>query len=53
MEENKANGHGALKEIVEEEFLPVVTKTTFVICHFYHKDFERCKIIDHHLKLIS
>jgi hypothetical protein len=27
MEENKANGHGALKEIVEEEFLPVVTKT--------------------------
>ena len=27
MEENKANGHGSLKEIVEEEFLPVVTKT--------------------------
>jgi thioredoxin-like negative regulator of GroEL len=24
-----------------------------VICHFYHKDFERCKIVDHHLRMIA
>jgi len=44
-----AKGHGHYTEILEEEFLPTVTKTNFVICHFFHKDFERCKIFDHHL----
>jgi hypothetical protein len=24
-----------------------------VIVHFYHKDFERCKIVDHHLREIA
>ena len=48
-----ANGHGQYTEITEEQFLPVVTKTRFVILHFYHKDFERCKIVDMHLKDIS
>jgi thioredoxin-like negative regulator of GroEL len=48
-----AKGHGHYTEILEEEFLPVVTKTNFVICHFFHKDFERCKIFDHHLSLIA
>ena len=23
------------------------------MCHFYHKDFERCKIVDMHLRDIS
>ena len=45
-----ANGHGKYTEITEEQFLPVVTKTRFVILHFYHKDFERCKIVDMHLQ---
>ena len=48
-----SKGHGHYTEILEEEFLPVVTKTNFVICHFFHKDFERCKIFDHHLSLIA
>ena len=48
-----ANGHGHYTEITEEQFLPVVTKTRFVILHFYHKDFERCKIIDMHLSQIA
>jgi hypothetical protein len=30
-----------------------VTKIRFVIVHFYHKDFERCKIFDMHLKSIA
>ena len=47
--ENMIKGHGTYTEITEEEFLPTVTKTKFVVVHFYHKDFERCKIMDHHL----
>lgn len=46
------NGHGKYTEIVEDEFLPTVTKTKFVVVHFYHGDFERCKIMDHHLRSI-
>lgn len=48
-----ANGHGQLKEITEEEFLPTVTGTRFIILAFYHKDFERCKIVDMHLSKIA
>ena len=46
---NKTLGHGTYIEIVEEEFLPTVTKTKYVVVAFFHKDFERCKIIDMHL----
>ena len=46
-------GHGKYDEITEEEFLPTVTKIQYVVVHFYHKDFERCKIFDMHLKNIS
>ena len=49
---NKTMGHGTYQEIVEAEFLPVVTKTRFVCVAFFHKDFERCKIIDMHLHKI-
>ena len=52
-QENMAKGHGQYTEITEEQFLPLVTKTKFVILHFFHKDFERCKIIDMHLREIS
>ena len=31
----------------------MVTKSQYVVCHFYHNDFERCKIIDMHLKKIA
>lgn len=41
--ENLAKGHGTYEEIVEDQFLKVVLASKFVICHFYHKDFERCK----------
>ena len=34
------------REITEEEFLPEVTKSKYVICHFYHREFIRCKIMD-------
>ena len=50
---NKTLGHGQYDEITEEQFLPTVTKTTYVVCAFYHQDFERCKIIDMHLQKIA
>ena len=40
-------------EIIETEFLDTMLKNEKVVCHFYHKDFERCKIIDKHLKIIA
>lgn len=53
MIENKAKGYGTYSEIVQDEFLPEVTKNERVLCHFYHPDFERCKIYDLHLKTIA
>ena len=46
-------GHGQYNEIKEDEFLPTVTKSKFALVHFYHKDFERCKIVDMHLRNIA
>lgn len=30
-----------------------VTKLKHTVVHFYHKEFERCKIMDKHLKILS
>ena len=49
---NKSKGHGTYREIVEDEFLPLVTKTRFCVVAFFHKDFQRCKIVDMHLERI-
>ena len=37
-------GHGTLTEVDEKEFLPEVTTTHRVVAHFYHQEFERCRI---------
>ena len=52
-QKDMANGHGQYNEITEEQFLPTVTGTRFIILHFFHKDFERCKIVDMHLNKIA
>ena len=44
---------GDYREITQDEFLPEVTSHKLVICHFYHCEFQRCRVIDHHLQLIS
>lgn len=46
-------GHGALTEITEGDFLETVTRTERVVCHFFHRDFERCKIMDKHLAVLA
>ncbi len=48
-----ARKYGDYREIVETEFLDTMIKNQKVICHFYHDQFERCKIMDKHLKQIS
>lgn len=51
--ENKAKGHGEVRTIAQDEFLPECTGSDYVAVHFFHEEFERCKIMDHHLKLIA
>lgn len=51
--ENIRKGHGELNEIVQDEFLPRITASTRAVCHFYHDDFHRCKIMDKHLGILA
>ncbi|KIZ03525.1 hypothetical protein MNEG_4440 [Monoraphidium neglectum] len=43
--ELERKGHGSYEE--------VTTTTENVVVHFYHRDFERCKIVDKHLALLA
>ena len=42
-------GHGSYEEVAEGDFLEIVTKTPLVVAHFFHRDFERCRVMDKHL----
>ncbi|KAL3920688.1 MAG: hypothetical protein SGILL_003129 [Bacillariaceae sp.] len=48
-----AAGHGQVRRISQDEFLQECTSSKFVVVHFLHKEFERCKILSHHLKKIA
>jgi hypothetical protein len=49
-----ALGHGQVRTIVEQEFLAECTgQSEWVVVHFYHNDYERCKVMDHHLQIIA
>ena len=37
------------QDVKESDFLDTVTQTRQVVCHFWHRDFLRCKIVDKHL----
>lgn len=53
MEKNlkyQALGHGEYSEIEEEVFLKTVTASERCVVHFYHKQFEKCKVMDMHLR---
>lgn len=49
----KRQGHGEYREISEGDFLGEVTGSERAICHFYHREFYRCKIMDKHLKALA
>nr|CAD7444514.1 unnamed protein product [Timema bartmani] len=49
-----ANGHGEYTELPDEkDFFEASKKSTNIVCHFYKSDSARCKIVDHHLKILS
>ena len=48
-----SKGHGQLRDIVQDDFIQEVTSSDRVIVHFYHRDFERCKVMDHHLRKLA
>ena len=50
----KKGDYGEYTEVSQEkEILTVTTNTKRVVCHFFHKDFRRCDIVDKHLKALS
>lgn len=49
-----ARGHGQYRTIAQDDFLPECTGgSDWVAVHFFHREFQRCAILDHHLKLIA
>ncbi|KAL6264799.1 hypothetical protein P5V15_004896 [Pogonomyrmex californicus] len=47
-------GHGEYSEIYDEkEFFEVSKKSENIICLFYKDDSPRCKIVDHHFKILA
>lgn len=52
--QDMARGHGQVRTISQDEFLPECTgSSAYVAVHFFHKEFQRCDIMDHHFKLIA
>jgi len=49
----QALGHGSYDEIEEEAFLKTVTASERAVVHFYHKNFEKCKVMDMHLRRMA
>lgn len=48
------SGHGEYSELSgEKEFFEISKKSANIIVHFYRDSTERCKIVDHHLKILS
>lgn len=52
----QAKGHGTYSEISQDDFFNTVVRekggSDLCIVHFYHRDFQRCQIIDKHLSML-
>jgi len=47
-------GHGEYSELPDEkEFFELSKKSKNIVCHFFRPSTERCKIVDHHLKILA
>ena len=57
MAEWRQKMHGMYREIGQDDFFATVVRekggSEQVIVHFFHKDFERCKIMDRHLSELA
>jgi len=52
-EKNIAKGHGEVTSISQDEFLPLVTGSARCVVHFYHRQFERCQVVDARLRTLA
>jgi len=50
---NLQKGYGAYHEYTEKELIHKCAKENYCVVHFYHENFERCKVLDRHLKNIA
>lgn len=46
-------GHGEYQEVSGTDFIPAVTGSSHAVAHFYHNEFERCRILDKHLAVLA
>lgn len=51
--ENLGKGHGQYREITQDEFIQEITSSMIVICHFFHRDFQKCEIMNLHLSKLA
>jgi len=51
--DSKTAKYGDYRDIEESEFLDTLLKNKKVVCHFYHPEFEKCKVMDKHLRQIA
>lgn len=53
-QEMQANHHGRYIEIKhEKELIQITAKSSLSVVHFFHEDFEKCKIMDQKLEELS
>jgi len=52
-QEKLSKGHGHYDEMDEKDALKTAIKTQNLIVHFYADDFERCRVVDEHLKKLA
>uniref|UniRef100_A0A6U5BAK1 Thioredoxin domain-containing protein n=1 Tax=Hemiselmis andersenii TaxID=464988 RepID=A0A6U5BAK1_HEMAN len=52
-QEMAKKGHGQYVEIREDQFLQEVTTCEKAVVHFFHQDFQRCKIVHKHLQAVA
>lgn len=50
---NRNRQFGEYREIVESEFLDTVTKNEKAVVHFFHREFQRCRIMDQQLGRVA
>jgi len=50
---NLHKGYGAYHEYTEKELIHKCAKENYCVVHFYHENFERCKVLDKHLREIA
>eukprot|EP01100_Stratorugosa_tubuloviscum_P003398 TRINITY_DN181_c1_g4_i1.p1 TRINITY_DN181_c1_g4~~TRINITY_DN181_c1_g4_i1.p1 ORF type:complete len:193 (+),score=82.12 TRINITY_DN181_c1_g4_i1:65-643(+) len=50
----ESHGNGGYIEIFsEKEFVDISSNSQKLVCHFYHKQFTRCLVIDKHLSILA